>query len=47
MKFEALPHVRAERQGFAIFFSAVVFGIPAFAALLLGLTRARRNSASV
>jgi hypothetical protein len=47
MKFDALPHVRAERASFAIFFSGVVFGVPAFAALLVGLKRAGRNSAGV
>jgi hypothetical protein len=47
MKFDALSHVRAERQEFAIFFSAVVCGVPAFAALLVGLKRARRIFASV
>jgi len=43
MKFDALPHVRAERQGFAAFFSGVVFGVPTFFALLVGFMRARRN----
>ncbi len=47
MKFEALPHVRAEGQVFAIVFSAVVFGVPAFAALLLGWQRARKSSVGV
>jgi hypothetical protein len=44
--FKALPHVRFERPGFTFFFSAFVFGIPAFAALLVGLKRARRKLTS-
>jgi hypothetical protein len=47
VQFESLPHVRAERKGFSIFFSIVVFGVPTFAALLIGLRRARRIFVSV
>lgn len=41
MKFDALPHVRAERLGFVKFFSVAVFGVPTFFALLVSLKRAR------
>jgi hypothetical protein len=43
-QFESLPHVTSDRPGFSIFFTTIVFGVPAFGALLVGVGCARRRN---
>lgn len=43
MQFESLPHVNSDKRGFVYFLATLLFGVPAFVALLLGFMRARKN----
>lgn len=42
MRFESLPHVNSDKRGFVYFLATLLFGVPAFVALLLGFIRARK-----
>lgn len=43
MRFDFLPHVNTGKRGFVYVFTTILFGIPAFSALVHGFVRARRG----